>query len=87
MSPWKLDFNVCTGKQMINTLRNIEKKYNSNDNNLPIVMIGHSKLYNVLNKYNLEMVLQFVKANKDRYFIAKFNDFEVNAFRTNSINN
>jgi len=85
MNPWKLDFNVCTGKQMINTLRNIEKRYNRHGNNLPIVMIGHSKTYNAINKYNLEKVLQFVKTNKDRYFFAKFSDFEVNAFMKNSI--
>jgi len=77
---WKMDFNQCSANQLINTLKQIEKKNEFGNLNLPIVLIGHSKLFSRRNEKNLMKFLKFIKENNKKYYFAKFSDFDLNTF-------
>ncbi len=63
-SPWKLDFNQATGSQLINALKRIRRKYESEDI-IPIVLIGHSKTFVSYNERTLEKFLKWAEKQMD----------------------
>jgi len=79
--PWKMDFNQCSGKQLIEGLRSAEKKYAHLKVDLPFVLIGHSKLFTAQNERSLRPFLQYVKNHPDRYSFAVFGDFDLDDYR------
>lgn len=74
---WKMDFNQCTGKQLLAGLQRIEKKYSDLNKKIPVVLIGHSKIFTRLNEKQLKPFLQYVKNHPDKYFFADFSDFNL----------
>ncbi len=80
---WKMDFNQCTGKQLIAGLKRIEKKYSDFDKKVPVVLIGHSKIFTKINEKQLKPFLEYVRNNSDIYFFADFTDFNLNDYRLN----
>lgn len=71
---WKLDFNQCSGRQLIAGLERVSKRYDAPDQTLPVVLIGHSKSYTKLNERVLEPFLEHVADRPDRYEFATFQD-------------
>lgn len=71
----KADFNQCTGKQLIRLLLRAEANHKNKDFDIPFVIIGHSKLFNGLNKLSLKPFLKFVSNNPERFGFAKFDHF------------
>ncbi len=57
---WKMDFNQCTGGQLIGGLKRALKKYGHLEYDLPLVIIGHSKLFTKSNEKSLTRFLEFV---------------------------
>jgi hypothetical protein len=78
---WKLDFNQCSGAQLVAALRRIERRYAGYDGVLPVVLIGHSKTFTAWNERSLEPFLRFVARNSDRFCFGTFRDFDLSAFR------
>jgi hypothetical protein len=74
---WKADFNQCTGRQLVGALRRIERCHGGCSGELPVVLIGHSKLFNALNERSLEPFLAFVGAHRDRFTFGRFRDFDL----------
>ena len=71
---WKLDFNQCSGRQLIAALERVSKRYDTADRTLPVVLIGHSKIYTKLNERLLEPFLNHVASRPDRFSFATFRD-------------
>ncbi|MBX3206569.1 MAG: hypothetical protein KF764_15965 [Labilithrix sp.] len=80
--PWKVDFNQCTGKQLIEGLERVEARYGHPDAPLPFVLIGHSKTFTSHNERSLRPFLEFVAAHPDRFSFGTFADFEAERYRT-----
>ena len=80
--PWKVDFNQCTGKQLIDALKRVEARYGHPELPLPFVIIGHSKTFTGLNERSLRPFLEFVASNPDRFGFGTFADFEPERYRT-----
>jgi hypothetical protein len=78
--PWKLDFNQCSGGQLISALERIEARYRDVDATLPVVLIGHSKVFTRWNERSLEPFLRFVAGNPGRFGFGTFRDFDPFAF-------
>ena len=76
----KMDYNQCSGPQLVRTLKRIERKYGTDKRTLPVVLIGHSKLFTRLNAQSLKSFLSFVKNNPARFEFGKFNDFDLHSF-------
>ncbi len=74
--PWKLDFNQCSGRQLVAALRRIEERHAAAEGVLPVVLIGHSKTFTALNEAMLEPFLRFVAQHRDRFGFGTFRDFE-----------
>jgi hypothetical protein len=66
-SPWKLDFNQASGFQMISALKRIQK-LDIQKNNIPVVLIGHSKTFVPYNEKTLEKFLKWTKKQKNIEF-------------------
>lgn len=79
--PWKLDMNQATGRQLINALKRIEKKYIDIDYDIPIVLSGHSKNFIKLNKYTLEPFLKYIVNHEDKYQFALYSDIDIELYR------
>jgi hypothetical protein len=79
--PWKMDFNQCTGKQLIDGLRRVEARYGHPDVALPFVLIGHSKTFTRHNERSLRPFLEFVAAHPDRFSFGTFADFDAERYR------
>jgi hypothetical protein len=79
---WKMDFNQCTGRQLIDGLKRVEVKYGHRDVPLPFVLIGHSKTFNALNERSLQPFLDFVAEHPDRFSFGTFGDFEPERYRS-----
>ncbi len=77
---WKLDFNQCSGRQLVAALRRVEARYGAREETLPVVLIGHSKLFTAWNARSLEPFLRFVAANADRFAFGRFRDFDPRRF-------
>ncbi len=80
--PWKMDFNTCTGGQLIAGLKSAERKYGHLGRELPFVLIGHSKTFTRYNERMLRPFLEHVARGEGRYRFGVFSDFELEPFRT-----
>lgn len=78
--PWKLDLNQCSGRQLVAAIERIEARYRGVDAVLPVVLIGHSKVFTAWNERSLEPFLRFVARNPDRFGFGTFRDFDLRAF-------
>jgi hypothetical protein len=78
--PWKLDFNQCSGRQLIAAARRVQKVYGRASGDLPIVLIGHSKIFTRINERSLEGFLRFVSDNGDAFAFGTFEDFDLQRF-------
>jgi hypothetical protein len=78
---WKLDFNQCSGTQLVDALRRIERRYAGHEGVLPVVLIGHSKIFTAWNERSLEPFLRFVARHPNRFCFGTFREFELSAFR------
>lgn len=79
--PWKVDFNQCTGQQLIDALLRVEKRYGHPDVPLPFVLIGHSKTFTAHNERSFRPFLEFVAKHSDRFSFGTFGDFEPERYR------
>jgi len=79
--PRKMDFNKCTGKQLIESIEKINKKYRNSGNYIPLVMIGHSKLFNKINEKALEPFLEFVAENNSDYSFGTFKSIDMEYYK------
>ena len=79
---FKMDFNQCTGMQLIEGLLRAERKYQGIQAELPFVLIGHSKLFTKWNEWSLAPFLKFVAANPHRFRFGKYSDIDLEAFRS-----
>jgi hypothetical protein len=77
----KLDFNQCSGRQMVAALDRADARYAGRQTDLPIVLIGHSKLMNAFNEGQIRTFLKYVSSRPDRFGFATFGDFELERFR------
>jgi hypothetical protein len=78
---WKMDFNQCTGKQLIDGLLRVEARYGHREDPLPFVLIGHSKTFTRHNERSLRPFLEFVAENPDRFGWGTFGDFDPERYR------
>ena len=78
---WKMDFNQCTGRQLIEGLERVEARYGHPEVPLPFVLIGHSKTFTRHNERSLRPFLEFVSAHPDRFGWGTFADFEPERYR------
>ena len=63
-SPWKLDFNQATGRQLIGALKRIMRRPLGNREKVDIILIGHSKTFVPYNEKTLETFLKYVQKHK-----------------------
>lgn len=80
--PWKMDFNQCTGRQLIDGLLRVEDRYGHRDVPLPFVLIGHSKTFTRHNERSLRPFLEFVAEHPDRFSWGTFRDFDAERYRS-----
>ncbi len=78
---WKMDFNQCTGRQLIDGLLRVEARYGHLDVPLPFVLIGHSKTFTRHNERTLRPFLEFVRDHPDRFSFGTFKDFDAERYR------
>jgi hypothetical protein len=78
--PWKLDFNQCSGRQLIAAARRVQNLYGRASGDLPIVLIGHSKIFTRINERSLEPFLRFIADNGDVFAFGTFRDFDLQRF-------
>ena len=71
---WKLDFNQCSGRQLVAGLERAAARHDRPGRALPVVLIGHSKLYTPLNERGLERFLAHVAAHPERFRFATLRD-------------
>lgn len=71
---WKADFNQCSGRQLIRSLRRAEAQAGPGVH-APCVLIGHSKLFTHWNAVSLRPLLAFVRANPSRFGFGTFGCF------------
>jgi hypothetical protein len=69
---WKADFNQCTGRQLIGALRRADRQYPHIPDDLPFVLIGHSKLFNRANEKSLRPFLEYVARHGRRFKFGTF---------------
>lgn len=74
---WKADFNQCTGRQLVGALNRASLKYAGMEDELPFVLIGHSKQFTRANERSLRPFLEFVSADKARCRFAKLGETTV----------
>ncbi len=78
----KMDFNQCSGRNLIKMLKRVDDKYGHLETNLPVVLIGHSKLFTKFNAISLQPFLEFVAKNSKKYSFATFSEFDLEELRT-----
>jgi hypothetical protein len=78
----KLDFNQCSGRQMVASLRSMEARYASRTRDVPVVLIGHSKLFHRQNEGQLRTFLDYVARRPDCFGFSTFGAFDLAAYRT-----
>jgi hypothetical protein len=81
--PWKLDFNQCSARQLIETCEALKTRYGAAPVDVPVVLIGHSKLYTRRNQNDLERFLDYI-ARRAGFSFGLFSDFELDAYRSHS---
>lgn len=67
-SPWKLDFNQATTRQMISALKRIMKRRIVERECVDVILIGHSKTFIPYNEQILEVFLQYANNQKQVRF-------------------
>ena len=72
---WKLDFNQAGCFQIIRAINRIEKRFSNSRDDLPIVLIGHSKTFIKGNELFMRSFLRFVKSNPEMYCFSTFQKF------------
>jgi len=78
---WKADFNQCSGSQLVAAARRIERQYGRGGGVLPMVLIGHSKLFTRFNERSLKPFLRFVAERSDRFRFGTFGELDLTALR------
>ena len=78
---WKLDLNQCSGRQMIAALERARSRYALRGMHVPIVLIGHSKLFNRFNERELRPFVQHVASRPDDYAFGTFESFDLERYR------
>jgi hypothetical protein len=78
---WKMDFNQCTGRQLIGALHRAEAKARAVPYEVPLVLIGHSKLFTRANGRSLAPFLRHVRGHPDRFAFGTFADVDLAALR------
>ncbi len=78
---WKLDFNQCSGRQMISALERARARYGALGMSLPIVLIGHSKLFNRFNAAELGPFLAWVASRPADFGFGTFDRFDLPQYR------
>jgi len=73
LMPRKLDFNHLSAKQIIHSLKLLEKKYPDSDS-IPLVFIGHSKSYDNANDKRMNKVLAYMSSNQN-YKFSTYTDY------------
>jgi hypothetical protein len=73
---WKADFNQCTGTQLIHALHRAERKTKGVADDLPFVLIGHSKIFSRWNEQSLRPFLQHVTRHPQRFGFGTFGCFQ-----------
>lgn len=79
---WKMDFNQCTGRQLVAGLERAEAKAANAHGaacDVPLVLIGHSKLFNAANARSLRPFLAFVRDHSDRFSFQTFEHLSLDA--------
>jgi hypothetical protein len=82
--PWKMDFNQCTGKQLVEGLKRVEERYGHPATRLPFVLIGHSKSFTKHNERVLRPFLEYVADHPDRYSFGTFGGLPLECYRDTS---
>ncbi len=77
----KLDFNQCSAGQMIAALKRAKARHASQTVDLPVVLIGHSKLFNKFNEGQLRSFLAFVASRPVDFGFASFDGFDLQSLR------
>lgn len=72
----KMDFNQCGGGQLVRTLKRIENEYADFPYPLPVVLIGHSKLFTSYNERQLRRFLEYVAGNTVNCRFATFGELD-----------
>jgi hypothetical protein len=72
--PLKMDINLCTGKQLIKQLIQIENKYRDYARDIPLILIGHSKSFNYINQMEIKRFLEFLNRRQSKYSFSLFKD-------------
>jgi hypothetical protein len=78
----KLDFNQCSGSQMIAALKRAKAGYGGLHGEVPVVLIGHSKLFNAFNERQLRKFLAYVVSHPADFGFATFDGFNLEGFRS-----
>jgi hypothetical protein len=81
---WKADFNQCSGRQLVRSLGVAERQARV-DNEAPLVLFGHSKLFTRWNERSLEPLLKFVLRNPGRFGFARLSHFGERFLRSRSV--
>jgi hypothetical protein len=64
---WKADLNQSTGQQLIGVLNTLKAYQNTHlDELIPLVLIGHSKLFNAWNARSLQLFLAYCRQGHHR---------------------
>ncbi len=77
----KMDFNQCTGKQLTNMMKRIERKFGALNYQIPVVGLGHSKIFTKANENSLAGFLKYVTRSENSCFFAVFNDFKLDELK------
>ena len=64
-SPWKMDFNQATGRQLIAAMKRILSLRIKDRDTIDVVLIGHSKSFLKYNEIGFTKFLEWVTAHKD----------------------
>ena len=72
---WKADFNQCSGRQLIQSIRRAEQQAKG-DAHAPCVLIGHSKLFTRWNERTLRPLLSYARQRSSRFAFGTFGCFE-----------
>jgi hypothetical protein len=78
---WKLDFNQCSGRQLIGALKRIATRYRDFPYPLPVVLIGHSKLFTPYNESDLTAFLRYVAEHAAEHRFSTFGELEPEVMR------
>jgi hypothetical protein len=78
---WKMDFNQCSGRQLIGALKRIAARYGDFPYPLPVVLIGHSKLFTTYNERDLTTFLEYVAEHTADYRFSTFGELEPDVMR------